>query len=145
VERTAKELERLRAIVSSLHVHFDVEQELELQGRARVRVGLIVHLWGVHAKGARALPGCPKSHGVVDALRPIAAFALDHDAGTLRIEIEPMRHALYDSRVVPGADEVGLPIRIGHGAGKTTPIDGRAEKFLKEVRARLKKLGAQER
>ena len=138
-------VEGLRATVQRLHVHFDVEPEIDLQGRTRIKVGLIVRLWGVHAKGAKALPGCAKCHEVVAELRKLAEFAIDHDAGLLRVDIEPMNRRLYDSRVVQGADEVALPIRIANGEERTTPTDARAEAFLKKVRARLRELGVPER
>ena len=138
-------LPELRTTVQRLQVHYDVEPELDLQGRTRVKVGLIVRLWGVHAKGARALPGCAKCHEVVAQLQKIAEFALDHDAGSLRVDVEPMNRRLYDSRVVQGADEVSLPIRITNGERRTAPTDARAETFLKKVRARLKDLGVPER
>lgn len=138
------DLTELRTTVQRFHVHYDVEPELDLQGRTRVKVGLIVRLWGVHAKGARALPGCPKCREVVAELGKLAEFAIDHDAGSLRVEVEPMNRRLYDSRVVQGADEVALPILIANGEERT-PTDARAEAFLKKVRARLRELGIPER
>jgi hypothetical protein len=139
------DLAELRTTVQRLHVHYDVEPELDLQGRTRVKVGLIVRLWGVHAKGAKALPGCTKCWEVVAELRKLAEFALDHDAGSLRVDVEPMNRRLYDSRVVQGADEVSLPIRIATSEDRTAPTDARAEAFLKKVRGRLRELGVPER
>lgn len=136
-----EQTEELRALVRRLHVHYDVEPELELRGRARVRVGLIVRLWGVHAKGSGPLPGCEKCHEIVSHLERVAEYALNDTS--LRFEFEPFRPALYDSRVVPGTDEVALPIRIPQDAA--TPASGSGERSLKLVRARLKELGVPER
>jgi hypothetical protein len=126
-----------------LHVHYDVEPEREMRGGARVKVALIVRLWGVHAKGSGPLPGCEKCHEIVSHLERVAEYALDSDT-SIQFEVEPFRPALYDSRVVPGTDEVALPIRIPTSNAKTA-ASGRGEPCLKLIRARLKELGVPER
>ncbi len=138
-------LEELRALVRRLHVHYDVEPELEVRDGARVKVALLVRLWGVHAKGAGALPGCAKCHEIVSRLRLVAEYALDHDT-SMQIALEPFRRALYDSRVVPGTDEVALPIRITTPTRDAAPPASRGEEqCLRLIRARLKELGVPER
>lgn len=137
--------EDLRALVRRLRVHYDVEPELELIGGARVKVAQIVRLWGVHAKGSGPLPGCEKCHEIISRLERVAAYVLD-DATSMQFEVEPFRPALYDSRVVPGTDEVALPIRIPVSTQvAATPASGSAERCLKLIRARLKELGVPER
>ena len=138
-------VEELRSLVRRLHVHYDVESELEVRNGARVKVGLLVRLWGVHAKGAGALPGCAKCHEIVSRLRLIAEYALDHDT-SMQIALEPLRRALYDSRIVPEADEVALPIRITPPTGdRTAHVAAGEERCLKLIRARLRELGIPER
>ena len=135
------DLEELRSLARRLHVHFDVEPELDLQNGARVRVGLLVRLWGVHAKGAGALPGCTKCHEIVSRLKLILEYALDRDT-SMHVAVEPFRRALYDSRVIPGADEVALAIRISSPGAQGAATQ---ERFLKALRARLRELGVPER
>jgi hypothetical protein len=137
-------LEELRVLVRRLHVHYDVEPELEVREGARVKVGLLVRLWGVHAKGAGALPGCEKCREIFSRLGLVAQYALDQDT-SMRIALEPLRRALYDSRVVPGTDEVALPIRITTPTrDAATPASAGEERCLKLIRARLRELGVPE-
>jgi hypothetical protein len=135
----------LSEIARTRHVHFDVEPEIVLRGSERVKVGFQVHLWGVHPKGARALPGCAKCWDMLEDLRRIAREVVPSDERPSRTELEPFRPALYDSRVVPGADEVSVTIRLIHRDGYDRPVDACEERCLREIRARLRALGARER
>ena len=126
-------------------VHFDVEPEIVLRGSERVKVGFQVHLWAVHPKGARALPGCPKCWDLVEDLRRIAEEVVPVERRPSRTELVPFRPALYESRVVPGADEVRVTIRLIHREGYERPVDECEERCLKEIRARLRALGVRER
>jgi len=80
---------------------------------------------------------CSKCHEILSELKQIAAFALDHEAGAVENAIDPLRLALYESRVVPDADEGALPMRLALGQGRA-PTDGREERWMKghERRAR---------
>lgn len=138
-------LMELAEIARTRKVHFDVEPEIIIRGSERVKVGFQVHLWAVHAKGARALPGCPKCWDLVEDLRRIAEEVVPADERPSRTELTSFRPALYDSRVVPGSDEVSVTIRLIHREGYERPIDACEERCLKEIRARLRVLGIRER
>lgn len=142
---TSAALEELAQIARNRHVHFDVEPEVVIRGSERVKVGFQVRLWAVHAKGARALPGCPKCWDLVEDLRRIAEQVVPAEERPSRTELDPFRPALYDSRVVPAADEVSVTIRLIHRDGYDRPIDSCEERCLKEIRARLRALGIPER
>ena len=101
----------LRLTAERLQLHFEVEPELAPGEAARGTLAVIVRLWGVHAPNARALPGCEKSRKIAASLIEVAEFALDGEARACG-EVELPRRALYGSRLVPGADEVGIAIRI---------------------------------
>ncbi len=137
-------IETLRVTAERLHLHFDVETEFAPERDGRATLGFVVRLWGVHSRGARALPGCPESREIAARLGEIARYALDGD-GPRHGELEPVRLALYESRAVPGADEVALPIRIVertlHRTATATPGETQC---LRLVRARLRALGAPE-
>ncbi len=135
----------LSAFVREHHVHFDVEPEVIVRANDRVKVGFVVRLWAVHGLGARALPGCDKCRPLVLELRRLAAWAIPSERRPTAIEIEPFHPALYDSHEVPGADEVGISIRLAHRDGWDQPIDACEERCLKEFRKRLRAIGARER
>ena len=132
-------------IARSHRVHFDVEPEIVMRGSERVKVGFRVHLWAVHPKDARALPGCPKCWELVGDLRRIAEGVVPPDDRPSRTELAPFRPALYDSRVVPNSDEVSVTIRLLHRDGYDNPVDRCEERCLKEIRSRLIALGIPER
>ena len=134
----------LRALVREHRVHFDVGPEIVMEAGERLKVGFEVRLWAVHPKGARALPGCGKCRTLVRVLERVAWAVLPQDDRATRYAIEPFAAALYDSRIVPGADEVGLTVRLVHRADYERPIDACEERCLKEIRQSLKALGARE-
>jgi hypothetical protein len=137
--------EDLRRVARRLHVHYDVQPELEaLPDGARRRTALVVSLWGVHAKGARALPACAKSREIAARLTAIAEYVLAGDSSGCG-ERQPARCALYVSRVISGADEVGLTIRIVKRAVvRTASVTAAEERCLALVRARLRQLEVHE-
>ena len=51
---------------------------------------------------------------------------------------------MYESTVVPGADEIAIAIRLIHREGYERPIDACEELCLKEIRLRLRALGIAE-
>jgi hypothetical protein len=137
--------EALRSVAGRLHAHFEVEPELEVRDGARARTGVVVRLWGVHPRGARALPGDGRSREIASRLAAIAGWALGQDAAALA-EVVPIDRALYESRVVPGADEVAVGIRIAPRLPERTPdAAAREERCLRAVRSRLRELEIPER
>lgn len=134
----------IREIVRSRRVHFEVQPEVVVRGGDRLKVGYELRLWAVHAKGARALPGCGKCRALLDDLRTVAANVLPADARPTRCSIEPPAAALYGSSVIEGADEVGITVRLVHRFDYERPIDACEERCLREIRQRLKALGARE-
>jgi hypothetical protein len=140
-----QETSELVEIARAHHVHFDVEPEVLVRPKERVKVGFDVRLWAVHVRGARALPGCAKCRELAADLLRIAEWATPAGERETRIEIEPFHAALYESTVVPGADEVELTIRLIHRDGYDQPIDAGEERCLKEMRRRLRALGIAER
>lgn len=135
----------LRQVVRDRRVHYDVVPEIVFRGSERVKVGFRVRLWGIHGKGARALPGCPKCWDLADDLRRIAEDVVPTGERASRTELEPFRPALYDSRIIPATDEVTITIRLLHRDRYDRPIDACEERCLKEIRARLRDLGVPER
>ncbi len=138
-----KTFEAIRGLVKRHHVHFDVREEVISDGEQRQKLGYRVRLWAV-VSGTRLLPGDASASLFADALRAVAAKVIPADRGTTRISIEPTEPALYDSRIVPGADEIALDVQILHQQG-SGPAGADEERCVKAMRRTLESVGAHER
>jgi hypothetical protein len=136
-----KTQEAMQGLVKRHHVHFDVRDEVASDGEQRQKLGYRVRLWAV-VSGARLLPGDASASLFADALRALARKVVPEAAGT-QVTIEPPEAALYDSRVVPGADEIALDILLVHEGH--APAGEGEERCLKRVRKTLESVGAQQR
>ena len=130
--------EALRQFLKRHHVHFTIDPEWVIARDGRRPVGFEIRLFAVHEKGARALPGCPKSRAVAGSLRSLVESILPACPTPARIEVEPFSPALYDSREVPGADEVAIEIRLSHAQHYADPVDESEERCLSQIRERFK-------
>ena len=135
----------LRPLARMRRVYFDVMPEIAFKEGARVKVGYLVRLWAVHARGARALPGCGECRELVNDLRRLFEHVVPPAPAGSTVDLDPFRPALYESRIVPGADEVALTLRLlRHGDGDQ-PVDAAGERWLKSVRDALRSLEIAER
>jgi hypothetical protein len=138
------ELGPAREFVRRHHLHYDVRDELVVEGEQRRRIGYRLRLWGVVPRGG-LLPGDVVESPFAQELVSLAEQVVPEDRGGANVVIEPPAPALYDSRVVSGADEIALDIRLLRtGAGDPaggTPEDG----CLKAIRKALEALGAPQR
>ncbi len=133
----------MRGLVQRHRVHFDVREEVVSDGEQRQKLGYRVRLWAV-VSGQRLLPGDASASLFADALRALARKVIPESPGTTQVTIQPTEAALYDSRVVPGADEIALDVRLVNGVGDGTA--GQSEEAcLKAVRKALESVGAQQR
>ncbi len=139
----AKTFEAIRGLVKRHHVHFDVRDEVIVDGEQRLKLGYRLRLWAV-VSGTRLLPGDASASLFADALRAVARKVIPDDRGTTRVSIERTEAALYDSRVVPGADEIALDMLIVHGDG-SGPADEGEDRCLKTIRKTLESVGAPQR
>ena len=137
--------EHLRDSARRHHVHFEVQPELILERDVLTQVGYQVRVWTVHDKGAHAMPGCVKCRELLAELDRIVQWAIPTEDRPTRIEIERPGAALYDSKEVPGSDEVALTIRLVHREAYAAPIDACERRCLQQIRERLRGLGIPER
>jgi hypothetical protein len=135
--------EAMRGLVQRHHVHFDVREEVDVDGEQRRRLGYRVRLWAV-VSGARLLPGDASASLFANVLRAVAGKVIPKEPGATSVTVEGMESALYDSRVVPGADEIALDILVRHAGGNGPAGEGE-ERCLKEIRKTLESVGAQQR
>ena len=138
-----KTFEAIRGLVKRHHVHFDVREEVIADGEQRQKLGYRVRLWAV-VSGARLLPGDASASLFADALRAVAGKVIPEERGTTRVSIEPTEPALYDSRILPGADEIAQDILLVHEVGNGS-ADENEERCLKAIRRTLESVGAQQR
>jgi len=135
--------EAIRGLVQRHHVHFDVREEVISDGEQRQKLGYRVRLWAV-VSGARLLPGDASASLFAAALRAVAEKVIPGDPGRTRVTVEPTEAALYDSRVVPGADEIALDLLMVNGEGDGSAGESE-ERCLRTVRRTLESVGAQQR
>jgi hypothetical protein len=138
-------VDKLRAIARRRHVHFDVRPELEMVGDARVKVGFELRVWTVHDRSAHAMPGCSMCRELLVELDQIVQWAIPPDEGPTRVEVEHPGSILYDSREVPGTDEVAITVRLTQREDGASPVDAFVERGLHQIRERLRVLGVPER
>lgn len=139
----ARTFEAIRGLVQRHHVHFDVREEVISDSDQRLKLGYRVRLWAV-VSGTRLLPGDASASLFAEALRSVAQRVIPDDRGTTKVSVEGTEAALYDSRVVPGADEIALDILAIHGDG-SAPADENEERCLKAIRKTLESVGAPQR
>ena len=126
-------------VVARLHVHFDVVPDVEVRGDHRITIGWDVRLWGRHPRGARPLPGCPKCAPITRDLRAIAERLIPREPGTATCIVLPFERALYTSRANQLDDEVTVTLKV-----LAASDDGPPGSVMKEIRARLRRLGIPE-
>ena len=132
-----------REFVRRHHVHYDVRDELIVDGDQRRKVGYRVRLWGVVPEQG-LLPADVMESPFAQELVALAEQVVPGERHDTTVSIEPPAPALYDSRVVTGADEIALDIRLVH-AGFDAPSGAAEDRCLRAIRRALEKLGAPQR
>lgn len=79
----------LAAFVRRHRVHYEVMPEAVIARDRRTTVGFEVRLFAIHDKGAKALPGCPKCHELLEGLSSLARSLLPTEERPTLIDIEP--------------------------------------------------------
>jgi hypothetical protein len=126
------------------HVHYDVRDELIVDGEQRRKIGYRVRLWGVLPQGG-LLPADAAESPFAQELVALAEQVVPEERDGAVVQIEPPAPALYDSRVVEGADEIALDIRLVHGGLGDVPAGPAEERCLKAIRKALERWGAPQR
>jgi hypothetical protein len=133
-----------RDFVRRHSVHYDVRDELVVEGEQRRKVGYRVRLWGVVPEQG-LLPADVRVSPFARSLFALAQQLVSGDGEDTVVSIEPPASALYDSRVVTGADEIALDIKLVHTGFGDTPSGAAEEHCLRSIRRALEKLGAPQR
>ena len=137
--------EGLSKFVREHRVRFTVAPETVIRGDGRVPVGFDVRLLASHGHERHDLERCAVCAELEARLHELAEFSTRAEESPAQIEIDPDYSGLYESLDAPGTDDVALDLRLfvrgkdDHGVGDPE------RRFLREVKARLKVLGARER
>lgn len=137
----APDLERA---VLDHRIRSETSREVVREGERRRVASLEVRLFATLARGAGTLPGEPAFQAAMRALVRLAEAALARADGGADGEIEPQRHALYDSRHFPGRDEVCVLVRLPLRFAEDGRQGEGQEARLAELRRRLEALGVHE-
>jgi hypothetical protein len=138
-----EEVDALRRLVDARQICFDVFPErVGFPDGARA-VGYELALSGIHAASDHPpLPGCDLCREVYDDLKRIAEWILPQEHRPSVCEIDPYQPVIRASTRRRLRSEVNLSIRIHHRQHFDAPIDTCETRCLREMRERLKQIGA---
>ena len=141
--------EALQNVVLRHQVCYEVWPEWSgCRGRAR-RIGYCVTLCGVNNRvdcvRGHHVPGCPHCGFTYDELRKIAEWITLTDQQDCRFEVGSYDRAWHIApRQRWSRNEITVNVKILHRHEVDAPLGDFQERCLKELRAKLKKLGVRE-
>jgi hypothetical protein len=135
----------LADLVQRHKVVYDVRLALSVYTGERQIVGYDIELRGTHEPGTeRVTAGCSACETVWMDLRRIADAVLPKEIRLSEYEMPVFDHALHEDLRARRQD-VQLTIEIRHREDYNRPLDECEERCLREIVAKLRALGAQER
>ncbi len=140
-----QDAEALDRFVREHHVHYEVLPEEAFEGGRREVVGFDVRLFGTHGEARLEAPACPRCTELLTELRSFAESVVSSADATERSEIVSEPQALYQSKEVPGADEVAVTMRIRCGSPEHRRPGAGEDPCLADVRQQLDSLGVPRR
>jgi hypothetical protein len=143
--RAAPAAAALTEFVRDRRVRFTVSPEAVLGKDGPILVGFDVRLLAWHGHDAHPLQGCPVCAALEAHLADVAAYSVGPAERPAEVEIDPDVAVLYESPDAAGTDEVALDLRLLRRGDDDHAIGEPERAYLRQVRARLKALGARER
>ena len=134
----------LATFIRERRVRFTVTSEKVIREDGPIPVGFDVRLFAWHGDDHHDLQGCAICANLERQLQRIAELSLRAENNPTEVEIVPDYAMLYDSHDAPGTDDVALDVRLLRRGEDDRPVGTAEEKYLKQVRARLKELGLRE-
>lgn len=122
-------------------IYYEVQRESAQYGERRIVVAVQVWLWATLEKGRGVLPGSPGCRAAVEALHAVSREAISGSAAAPPPDLEPFRWAPYESKLVPGSDEVRVELNFRAPPGVDGPEHVARERSLQAVRRALEGLG----
>jgi hypothetical protein len=128
---------KLDAEIRGHRIYYEVYAERAIGVKGRPVVAIEVRLWSTLERQG---PRSEAARAAAEAAAWVGAEAGGVDGDGVGADLEPFRSALYDSRQVPGADEVfvALALRL-HGDGAEAERD--RDRRLVLLRRRLEGMG----
>ncbi len=134
----------LATFIREHRVRFTVTAERVIRDEEPIQVGFDVRLFAWHGHEVHDLQGCAACAELERKLQDVAELSIRGNESPTEVEIAPDYAMLYDSHDSPGTDDVALDIRLLRRGEDDRPVGTAEEKYLKQVRARLKDLGVRE-
>jgi hypothetical protein len=131
--------------VRDRRVRFTVASEAVMGRDGPISIGFDVQLLASHGYDAHPLRGCPVCAALEAHLGELAEFSAGAGERPTEVEIDPDYSVLYDSHDAEGTDDVALDLRLLRRGDDGHPVGEVERAYLRQVRARLKALGARER
>jgi hypothetical protein len=134
-----------REFVREHHVHYEVEpEEVVAPGRREV-TGYRVRLFATHGEERLGDPACPRCLELRHALQELARGLVPPDGDDRAEVVSGAAPRIYQSREVPGADEVHVTLRVLCGSPEHLSAQAPAERCLAPITERLARLGVPRR
>ena len=139
-------VEELKALIRQHRVCWDVlPEQVSVKEHRPLKVGFDLNLYGTHALGDHAVPGCEKCKHIFYDLRKIAQWIMPKVERPSRYEIEIFDSAIRYSPRRRRRPDVMLTIKILHRSEFDQPVDECEVLCLNEMKTKLIDLGAPER
>ena len=118
---------------------------VEMADGRRLPVGYELRLFARHTAGVKADPGCHECASLYEKQKAVALSVLPREARPTTYEFEPFDASWHLRPETTWTPEVQLVLRIVHRGGYLQPIDPCESTCAKEIAAKLRELGAQEK
>jgi hypothetical protein len=128
------------AAVREHRLYYEVYRETTGEGDKRRTTAVELRIWAALGQGVHALPSSPTCRTLERALAAVAEAVMPRNVPAAQAELVPVDHVLYDSRQLPGSDEIYLAIALRTRTGDVAE-DAPREAALRTLRRRLELLG----
>jgi hypothetical protein len=143
---THDDAEAVKQFAREHHMHYELEPETVDDGTRRRVIGFEVHFFAAHESSQLGAPACPRCRELATELRSLVEH-LVHAQPELaaRAEVAPAPPALYQSREVPGADEVSVTVRVRCASEDHRRPEHGGDPCIAQLRERLDAAGVPRR
>jgi hypothetical protein len=146
MNHTFEEFEKTKELVIQHKVCWEVwpKYHVDRNGK-KVEIGFELDLIGTHYHPVKTpLPGCVECAKVYEDLKQIAKWIIPKEERDSLYEIRPFDSSIHQAPMRKFRKDITLTIKILHREGFDRPIDACEIECLKEMKNKLKELGARQ-